>query len=403
LLLNKVWLIRVSLFLVFIDAFDFGYWPTESDINTESNVIGKSITLISLIAMLLTCLVFYKSIIKTIFTRSLMYINIILACAAMSSFFADNIMYSMTITLRLSLFYCFIIGVLNFKSSVLWESLYKFIPFFIVTNLLVIIFIPSLGIGTDIREGTWRGLLPFKTQFGLCCVFLATFLYGYSKSYLGKINKKDFLCILLLTLMCFGSQSFVALGIYFLYFWIKELSHYYRNTGYMFKAIIIILLIVFVSISGVTFQYFSEEIFMEMGKSDSIYSRFKMWELILDGYIESPLLGYGLGRYLYSPGVLDNIQQTIWFFKTSTMHNSYLEWALGAGTIAAVCYIVIHLRVLRVSLTNLRQENMIPNILLGPILVGSIGAFVTSSIAFSNLFWLAPITLSYFYKVKNNV
>jgi O-antigen ligase len=391
-------LIRVSLLLILIEAFGFGYWPRGLENNDLSNIIDKTITLVALIVMLPVILIFHKSIIKNTYNRSLMFINIILFSAILSSLFADDVMYSLKIAIRLTLFYFFIIGILNYDSSIIWEAIYKFIPFFIASNLLVIFLFPSLGIESGVRAGTWRGLLVFKTQFGLCCVFLATFLYAYSKSRFGRVNKRSYLYILLLTLMCLGSQSFVALGILFLYFWVLAFASFYRKFDYKFKTIIVISLIVIISVLVVMFENYSSEIFTRIGKSDSIYSRFKMWELIFDGYIESPLLGYGLGRYLSSAGVLENIQETLWFFELSSMHNSYLEWALGAGTIAGVCYIIINLRGLRTCINDTDQTNDSFNILLGPMLVGFVGGFITSSIAFSNLFWLAPITLSFFYK-----
>jgi O-antigen ligase len=260
----------------------------------------------------------------------------------------------------------------------------------------VIIFVPSLGIETGVRAGTWRGLMAFKTQFGLSCAFLVTFLHAYCKFRFNGFNSKNLAYIFLLLLMCMGSQSYTAIGIVACYFALQSLAGHYNKININSKFALILLSIILIPILMFILEQYSNNVFSGMGKTDSIYTRFKMWHMILQGFIESPVIGYGLGRYLFLPGVLEEIQTAIWFFEISTMHNSFLEWALGAGLLAAICYIFILINTLIQSMKSFGNNQL--GILLGPALVGFIGAFITSSIAFSNLFWIAPIMLAFLFK-----
>lgn len=400
--INKSTALRVSFFIILIEAFGYGYWPRGTNLSTLSQFIDQAITLLALIIMALVSFFFSKEIIKNITKKSLIYLNIIFTLALITSFYADNVMYSLTISIRLILFYFFLLAVLGYKPTLVWESIYKFTIFFIVTNLFVVIFIPSLGVESSVRAGTWRGLIAFKTQFGLNCAFLATFIHAYSKFQFHRISKKNLTYITLLIIMCMGSQSYTALGIIFLYFLLRSIAGYYNKFDFNLKTAFTVLLIILIPVLIFSFEHFANEVFSDIGKADSMSTRFKMWGMILQGFFESPFIGYGLGRYLFLPGVLEKIQTSIWFFEISTMHNSFLEWALGAGFFAVICYFMIQIRAVQQSIKSIGTNKNGASVLLGPILVGFIGAFITSSIAFSNLYWLAPIMLAFFYKDKNN-
>jgi O-antigen ligase len=376
-------------FLLMLEGFGFGLYS--EGLETIQFFLDKILTLMLLLGVLFICLIDWRLLTLVVRSKVFSPFLILFFASFCSSVFSDDFFYSFTIAFRIFLVALF--GLMfffrcstDFSGCISWFTL-----FFVVVNLFVILGIPSIGVEDSIRVGAWKGLLPYKTQFGISSLFLF-FLFFFSTKGVKPFSLiLYYFTIIILIMFMVLSQSYTSVilllflfGIYFVSLFVKNSSN--KLLICAFLVVISLFALFFFSLSAV--QYL-----IEYGRLDSVLTRVFIWRISIEYLAQEFLTGFGLGVFLMNDDILDYIQNSVWFFNISTLHNSYLEWWLGAGLVGGFLFTYL---LLKVSIKSfwLSVNRQIEPVWFCSIFVLTFCSFITSSLAFSSVIWFYLVYLS---------
>jgi hypothetical protein len=194
----------------------------------------------------------------------------------------------------------------------------------IILSLLLVFFIPSVGI--DSEGDLWRGLYSYKTQLGLGMVLAIITLVctrwprvPFGRSLLAANGA----CCLLLLIKSNSVTAAISLLIIAGLTPTLLLWRAHRLRLWMLISVTAISVVFLVAFSS------GDGDFNVFGRDTTLTGRTEIWSHIVDAISDRPILGYGYGAFWDTGPWHEFIAVTDWQAKAS--HNGYLEVMVNTG------------------------------------------------------------------------
>lgn len=287
----------------------------------------------------------------------------------------------------------------QFGPEALFDTLFKFLAFAVVINILYILLLPQYGIMTGIHSGTWRGL--FEQKNGAGSFFAAISIFFIAKYWFSKHRAKLTPGLLALVSVVLVVMSQSATAIIMLTASILSFIFFYVLLSVTKKQKKIILLGFYILGIIVTFllaKLFTDDILLLLGKDPTLSGRTGLWDVLLELSFNKPIFGYGLG--LFSRPEIMYQYSSIFGWAAKSTHNSYLDVILGIGylgfLITAVWFIQKITPMLMKKTLTLSYRVQIA-LALSTLFACLINAFSASGVILTNaFFWVLMLSMILF-------
>lgn len=372
--------------VILVDLLQIGYWPQTSFATTSVN------SLISYCAfafgMMFLIWEFPRLRLPVGNTVSTLVL-VLMAWAAFSSFASVDSLKSFQGLVKLFVYYMVINHLYSFDPLGAQSTLRSFIVAFLAINLVTVALAPEIGQEMQIasRAGSWRGLLPYKTQFGLTCAILFFSLYAQSagrRDYLGTITMLGLLwCVyasgsrMTWGIVILGLAMFQSVKI------LRALPSRVRLSALFLGGSSAVALTPLVVVTV-------DSLLRGVGRDLTFSGRTAIWQYFINVADRSPYFGYGMGVSQQDREVLERAHFEMGWDAFASAHNSFIEWALNAGYFGALVFTLI---VLGATFISMRSASELPRRCAGRNLALSgavlVGASLTSSMSAASVLWLA--------------
>jgi O-antigen ligase len=215
------------------------------------------------------------------------------------------------------------------------NGLYLLSTIIIITSLLTIVFIPSVGIEQSIHSGLWRGVFHQKNLMGryFCFLFILSF---FSYKYYTK-SKVDILLMMISIIFVTASGSATALlatmfsvGLTLIFMSIGRVKQ--RKIAMLFAISATSLLLTLFIINV-------QDIFLSLGKDTTFSGRTIIWPKLLDMLAGNWMTGFGFGAFWVN-GTITKLETSLYFgWVVNHAHNGFLELILDTGIIGLILFI----------------------------------------------------------------
>ncbi len=231
---------------------------------------------------------------------------------------------------------------INFSVERIIRIFVMIFAFQAIISSLLAIFMPHLGVMTEVYPGAWCGLWGFKQSLGISMSFGIAFTFGYIVCY-KKTNPFLFFVLLLMLLNVYKSEATTSVIISLLIFCLCIALYIARLhlslTLFSLWGVISVVVIGFLSLT-----VFKEAVFASLGKNPNLTGRTEIWASLQQYIDQRPILGWGFQAFwtdqsTYSP--VFNIEAEMNGFKPPDAHSTPKDVLLQLGLIGFIIWCVM--------------------------------------------------------------
>lgn len=287
--------------------------------------------------------------------------------------------------------------VTTFDTRTMLNCLLAALLFYCVGSLLMIILVPSIGIhsaaGTRFIEhvGAWRGLSPFKNDFGRIVALAGVLFIAASVTRPGR-RPLYILSALLAAALVAGSRSGQAIallvggtGAVFYVMLVRDLPPRQRSALILLTLPLAVLALLIKDIAVAA-------ILEALGKDPTLTGRENIWAAVLDAVHDNLLLGGGYGTGWST--LVGSYMEEVLGRQIGHAHNGYLNMIVDVGVLGlgvTLCfYLTVGFRILSEFVRNRSWELVLfASTLFIFIIVGNwVGSFLMK---YNSIFWVMMV------------
>jgi exopolysaccharide production protein ExoQ len=226
------------------------------------------------------------------------------------------------------------------------------------------IFVPQIGIGTDLFEGDWLGIFPHKNSLGSNAAlwFLVFLVLGASDEEEPWAARFAAAASLILVFLSHSATSLITC-LFVLAIYLGRRLFWFPRWFYVTGSLGIGVLLNW----GLTSESFGSVV-ATLGRDPSLTGRTEIWGLVWMMILDKPFLGYGYGAFWRG---LDGPSEFVW--RTFGMplfysHNGFLDLWLDVGLVGLCLFLagfaVCFKRAVEAFKRSKRSESMWPLLFL---------------------------------------
>ena len=216
-------------------------------------------------------------------------------------------------------------------------------------SLLVILFVPSIGVHADVHAGAWGGVLGHKNDFGRKMVLGTLVCMTYY--FMSRERGRGLLLLLLLFFLCVAMSqsrtSWVALALLLLSIPLLLVS---RRPGLPLAVQIIILVGVGLGGFGFVIIEYYQELLELIGRDATLTGRTHIWQLGWEAALESPWLGYGYKTFWGYGGLAR-------YILVGHAHNNFLDVLVELGGIGFILFLAVLFNYIKSALLLMKERH----------------------------------------------
>jgi O-antigen ligase len=201
-----------------------------------------------------------------------------------------------------------------------------------VASIVMMIAAPNLAYAHNYTHvDSWRGAYADKNTLGaVATLAIMTSVYAFRHRY-GPRWVAVSCFVLNLALLHFADAKTPVVGLIAACYAALLVNQLQRRTASGLLFGFLLLVIGLASVAFVTLDY--SDVMAALNRSPTLSSRTKIWDLALMYIGRRPWLGYGYGSFFRVGGLEASQLQKIMDWDVPTVHNAWLEQALGLGWI----------------------------------------------------------------------
>jgi O-antigen ligase len=287
--------------------------------------------------------------------------------------------------------------VTTFDTRAMLNCLLAALLLYCVGSLLMIILVPSIGIhsATDTRfiehVGAWRGLSPFKNDFGRIVALAGVLFIAAAVTRPGR-RQLYVLAALLAAALVAGSRSGQAIalliggtGAVFYVMLVRDLPPRQRSA-------LILLTIPLAVLALLTKDVAIAAVLEALGKDPTLTGRENIWAAVLDAVHDNLLLGGGYGAGWST--LVGTYMEEVLGRQIGHAHNGYLNTIVDVGVLGLVItlcfYLAIGFRILSELVRNRSWELVLFTSTLFIFII--VGNWVASFLMkYNSIFWVMMV------------
>jgi O-antigen ligase len=210
-----------------------------------------------------------------------------------------------------------------------------------VSSLLVMILLPRWGTMVLIHPGAWLGVFAHKNALGMMSL-LAILCFAYlAREGHGRARRLWLALIGVSLILLLGSGSMTAMaGLFVMAGFAYALRVSRRSTGDLMLALSGFAA---VALGAVPLLFIGLGALLRMmGRDLTFTGRTDLWSMGFDAFLHKPLLGYGFDSFWDDHSAYGGAQIRAFVgWTTPNVHNSWLELALGIGTLGLALFAIV--------------------------------------------------------------
>lgn len=258
-------------------------------------------------------------------------------------------------------------------------------------SIVLIVFIPGLGVMQERYQGAWQGLFWEKNRFGETMALGVITMLAMLRGTQGRRRSRLWISIAVCTVLVLGSRS--ATPIVGLLAVLCCLSVMFRlrrkRLGFASFAVGSALAVSAFCANVIGFE--PADALSVLGRDATLTGRTEIWDYAIRYINERPLLGYGYNVFWEETGPVKRYLMKDLGWEPASAHNGYLEVALNFGVTGFLLFAAFLLEAVRRALRFFSNSN--DSLSAWPVLVIASMAIMNLAdanfVLYNEVLWLA--------------